>query len=52
MALGQEGVAAYSEGRFKQYIAIASLAPKFKIKWTTGVKIRLNILLKLGLIIS
>ena len=43
---------AYSKGRFKQYIAIASLAPKFKIKWTKGVKIKLNALLKLGFINS
>ena len=45
-------LAAYWEGKFKQYTAIASLAPKFKIIWTIGVKIILNILLIFGLKIS
>ena len=44
--------AAYSDGKFKQYTAMASLAPKFKIIWTKGVKIKLNTLLIFGLKIS
>ena len=41
--------AAYCEGKFRQYIAIASLAPRFKIICTIGVKIKLTTLLIFGL---